>query len=753
MKHKILSLVLLGLMCSVGNVWGTDYTIYQATSSGTSTANVTEDEVTVTFNKMKATSNSPVSTVANATYGIAAGLKAPRFGGGGDGNNIVVTIEDGYTATITAYVQVSKASQIVYIRQTTESGTALTTVSCASIGTVYEVKASKLAAGDYYIKSSSDQVGLIKLMVTVQATGPTITTQPVGASYVTGETISALTVAASASAGTLSYQWYSCDDAEKTNAAAISGATSASYTPTGAGFYFCRVTDSNGSIDTDVVAITVSAASTPTISIDSSKSSDITAGESITLTATVDGVPTPTIQWYYNTVNSTTAGTIITGETGESYTFDAIAGTKYYYAIATNSQGNTASNVITITAAARTGCILNQVVYSNGFDAFITDPVDETHGTITAYYLSGTSAPTISSTNKSDGATYTLEGSTFTLTSEDGATSKVYDVTLTAVEPYDEDGITFNGTESWVICPYGFSNANDRTGYKFQRLWKAADGAGKEWVRPKTGYTRIYMFMAPNTKVTLKSGCSSNRNINVFVNSNKVVDNETLAKNGGTIEVTGDSENAYLLGVYSNQSGGDGSIVSISVTGAQNTAGSETITPAKTYTTYVPQHDLDFTSANSLTAYIATAATSSEVTISSVDKVPAGTPIIIKATSTGSPITVNVAASTDDVAGNLLVMGDGATSIGGDKYDYILSNGAFYRAEAGTVAAGKAYLHLDADPAAGAPSLLRIVEAENNATAIEDIQSADEVVKFIENGQLLIKKNGVVYDALGRIVR
>lgn len=145
--------------------------------------------------------------------------------------------------------------------------------------------------------------------------------------------------------------------------------------------------------------------------------------------------------------------------------------------------------------------------------------------------------------------------------------------------------------------------------------------------------------------------------------------------------------------------------------------GTPTITPAKTYTTYVPAVDLDFTSTNKLTAYIATAATSSAVTLTSVDKVPEGTPIVLKATETGSAIAVNVAASTDDVTGNLLEAGDGTTTIGGDtKYDYILSDGKFYRAEEGTVAVGKAYLHLDADP--GAHALDIFFEESGDVTGV-----------------------------------
>lgn len=125
-----------------------------------------------------------------------------------------------------------------------------------------------------------------------------------------------------------------------------------------------------------------------------------------------------------------------------------------------------------------------------------------------------------------------------------------------------------------------------------------------------------------------------------------------------------------------------------------------TITPAKTFTTYVPAVNLDFTSTDKLTAYIATAASGSAVTLTSVDKVPAATPIVIKATETGSAIAVDYTATTSSVDGNKLLAGDGTTEIGGDgKYDYILKDGLFCRVKtASALAAGKCYLHLDSAP-------------------------------------------------------
>lgn len=95
----------------------------------------------------------------------------------------------------------------------------------------------------------------------VAATLPVITTQPVGAKYAPNDVAAALSVVATASAGTLSYQWYSNSTESTEGATAISGANSSEYTPStateGTTYYYCVVTDGNGSVTSDIVAIKV----------------------------------------------------------------------------------------------------------------------------------------------------------------------------------------------------------------------------------------------------------------------------------------------------------------------------------------------------------------------------------------------------------------------------------------------------------------------------------------------------------------
>ena len=156
--------------------------------------------------------------------------------------------------------------------------------------------------------------------------------------------------------------------------------------------------------------------------------------------------------------------------------------------------------------------------------------------------------------------------------------------------------------------------------------------------------------------------------------------------------------------------------------------GTVSITPAYNKTTYVTTSALDFSAVDGLKAYVATAANATNVTMTKVeDPVPAGTPLLLIGTA-GTTYNVPVVTTASAPAGNLLRAGDGTTVIGGTlKYDYILyTDGLFYRANEGALAAGKAYLHLDTP--AGARSL-NIVFDDEEVTGVNEVRSQKEDVR------------------------
>ena len=130
--------------------------------------------------------------------------------------------------------------------------------------------------------------------------------------------------------------------------------------------------------------------------------------------------------------------------------------------------------------------------------------------------------------------------------------------------------------------------------------------------------------------------------------------------------------------------------------------------------------------------------------------VPANQGIILKGTE-GATATITLSNDdASDFSGNGLVgvVAPLAASAG----MYVLSTNAgvteFNPCQAGVmIPAHKAYISIPSN----APAI-RIIEANNGATNIDNLEGAEEAVKFIENGQLFIKKNGKIYNAVGAIV-
>ena len=179
-----------------------------------------------------------------------------------------------------------------------------------------------------------------------------ITTQPDNTDRVEcfGDGFNPLTVVAEG--GDLSYQWYSVPTQTNSGGTAVSGATSDTFTPPstteGISFYYVVVTGNCG-IETSTVSgefrvnppITV-------IDLDPSTSDETEClGDPFpTLSVLASGEGTVTYQWYRNTSDSNTGGTLISGANSEDYTpLSDEVGTYYYYAVASSNCGTVPSAV------------------------------------------------------------------------------------------------------------------------------------------------------------------------------------------------------------------------------------------------------------------------------------------------------------------------------------------------------------------------------------------------------------------------
>ena len=195
---------------------------------------------------------------------------------------------------------------------------------------------------------------------------PSISSQPSTSaqSYNVSGSVTALSITASAGSGTISgYQWYKNSSNANTGGTSLSGATSASYSPStataGTLYYYCIVTNSNGGTTTSNVSGAITVNALPTISVQPSTSTQTlnqnASATALSITAAAGSGTISGYLWYKNTSNANTGGTSISGATSASYTpSTATAGTLYYYCIVTNSNGGTltsnVSGAITVNA-------------------------------------------------------------------------------------------------------------------------------------------------------------------------------------------------------------------------------------------------------------------------------------------------------------------------------------------------------------------------------------------------------------------
>ena len=190
------------------------------------------------------------------------------------------------------------------------------------------------------------QVWLTEVAVTAKNSQVALVTQqPIDQSWVAGAA-GTITVAASGEAP-LSYQWYKDDSP-------ISGATSATYTvgvPSSGdnGSYHVVVSNAYGSSKSSAATVNFTTASAPAITTPPS-SQTINEGETLTLSATASGAPTPTYQWFKG-------ADPIPGATWPTYTINATtaADAGSYHVVATNGQGSPAASAtatVTIHSAA-----------------------------------------------------------------------------------------------------------------------------------------------------------------------------------------------------------------------------------------------------------------------------------------------------------------------------------------------------------------------------------------------------------------
>ena len=351
-----------------------------ATPAATTADNNARFTVVITDSTGNVTSNAAVLTVT-ATAVAPSITTQPA--------NRSVTVGQAASFTVTA----TGTAPLTY--QWKKNGANVSGATSSSYTTPAAVSSDNNASFTVTVTNSVSSLASNSAVLTVNVP-TTITAQPSSRSINAGQTAT-FTVAATGT-GTLTYQW-------RKNGAAISGATSASYTTPAAAVsdngasFTVMVTGAAGSVTSSAAALTVSGP--PTITGQPANRS-VTAGQTATFSVTASGTGTLTYQWKKN-------GAAVSGATSSSYTTPATttadSGAQFVVTV-TNNVGNVTSNGATLTVAAAGTLILNasqaSLNFSNvniGGNSIL--PVTFTNG--------GTSNVTISNVSVS-GAGYTASG-------------------------------------------------------------------------------------------------------------------------------------------------------------------------------------------------------------------------------------------------------------------------------------------------------------------------------------------------------
>ena len=250
------------------------------------------------------------------------------------------TVTAGQPATFT--VAATGTSPLSY--QWLKNGVNLAGATSASYTTPATATSDSGAKFDVVVSNSAGTVtsAMATLTVNAAAVAPSITTQPASQTVTAGQAANFAVVATGTAP--LSYQWGK-------NGAAISGATSATYsTPAttssdnGAQFTVV-VSNSVGSATSAAATLTVTAvAVAPTITTEPA-SQTVTAGQTATFTVVATGAAPLSYQWNKN-------GAAISGATSSSYTTPATTSSDngaQFTVVVSNSAGSITSNAATLT--------------------------------------------------------------------------------------------------------------------------------------------------------------------------------------------------------------------------------------------------------------------------------------------------------------------------------------------------------------------------------------------------------------------
>ena len=301
---------------------------------------------------------------------------------------------------------------------------------------------------------------------------------------------------------------------------------------------------------------------TVNFTVSTTQSTDATLSALKVKGTNISGFRADSLTYNYNVAYVDTVIPEVTAETNDATASLAITQAAAVPGVATvvvtAQAGNTQTYTVNFIRLAAEKQI-KELMYNNWYYAYQPAGND----TVFAHYIAGTEVPLIDHYVLSDGASMVvnLESSTFTVTGIDQTTAE-YPYVLSPVTPFaaGNDTIWFDGSEDYVICPYGFDAG--KGGYKFS---KTDSDYSREW----NGKTHVDIFLTEADSIYVIGGVSDRK---VKIRVNDVVTKTGNLGKDKNLWVPVHRSAPFCLSVISNQTGGDGSVKGIVVAHMQGGA-------------------------------------------------------------------------------------------------------------------------------------------------------------------------------------
>ena len=334
---------------------------------------------------------------------------------------------------------------------------------------------------------------------------------------------------------------------------------------------------------------------------------------------------------------------------------------------------------------------------------------------------------------------FILDGTTlyeYASSTDANASASYWTSTNTNVAANANYTLTYNAIEGECVYYSEGEDIASKTGDYTYDNWRAYMSNGKSGVFDSGALTSLE---AGNYALTARAiGRASDRYIDIYKDS-KADENKLLrvtSQNNGAeasseFTLTGNTDLIIDGGSTSSTNNGHGCDYVYIMKLPDNV--SVTVTEAG-FATYVnSDYDLDF-SATSIEAYKVKVTSKGVATLTKVNNVPAGTPVLLYKDG-GKTEDIPVMTGAAAVSDNDLVAGTGAavaTTVG--EYTNMILNNiggnvGFYFAAGQTVAANRAYLHFATSLAPAAAARMTMIFEDDDVTGVNEVRSQKEDVR------------------------